>query len=136
MRNKENEQILIRVITLLDNAKLAERHDEVLDLLHNARRACRTRDYFTAQHYSINALSKIRKTLFCLQARGGADNDVKLTYIAISILELVFEDGQAEAWAILNSHSLWKQCLLIVLVAPLFFIAMMMGFLIFSLMIA
>ncbi|WGK60028.1 hypothetical protein [Pantoea sp. SS70] len=41
MRNKTREQLLIRVINMLDDAELGERHETIMNLVHSARRACR-----------------------------------------------------------------------------------------------
>lgn len=56
MRNKTREQLLIRVINLLDGAELGGDRERIMDLLHSARQASRKGESAVAGQHSYNDL--------------------------------------------------------------------------------
>lgn len=107
MRNQTREQLLIRVITLLDNASLGDRKETISNLLHGARRASREQDDFTAQEHRTEALSQLRKARHSLRVSGAAEQEITPLEYAIELLLPVKEDAAAE--------SLWRYLLLFLL---------------------
>lgn len=112
MRNKTREQLLIRVINLLDDAELGERQGTISDLLHSARRACRERNDFSSGQHALNALSQLRK------ARNSGASEHVLTPLeyALELLLPVCEDAQSDHRVLTLAYSpVWRVLLLLLL---------------------
>lgn len=115
MRNKQREEILIRLITLLDDAQLGERGETILHLLHSARQASRARD-FTAGQHCLDALSQLRKARHSLRVAGASEPVLTPLEYAVELLLPVCEDAQSDQRVLLMSESLvWRVLLLLVL---------------------
>lgn len=115
MRNRKREQLLIQVITLLDGARLGEREDTVINLLHCARRASRECDAFSAEEQSVKALSQLRKARHSLRIQGAPEQDIALLESAIELLLPVHKEAREDFVAQLMIDSLeWKYLFLAV----------------------
>lgn len=113
MRNKQREQLLIRLITLLDDAELGERRETILDLLHSARRACRERSEIMAGQYVLDAHIQLRKARHSLQMTGASERVMTPLDYALDLLRPVCEDVQAGQFSPLTAPSLtWRVLLL------------------------
>lgn len=109
MRNKKREQLLIQVITLLDGARLGERKETVMNLVHCARRASRERDAFSAELQSVEALSQLRKARHSLRIHGAPTQDIVLIESAIELLLPIQIEARADSFATLMVLSLeWR----------------------------
>lgn len=92
MRNKTREQLLIRVINLLDDAELGERHETIMNLVHSARRACREGQSNVADQCSSEVLRHLHNARQSLQ---GTETDPAVTVVideAISQLDSASEN--------------------------------------------
>jgi hypothetical protein len=127
MRKKKHEQILIRVIKLLENAELGERRETILNLLHSAHRASRERNDFTAQEYSADALRELRKARHSLRVAGAAEGDIILTESATAMLLPVYEDARADMRAMLFTHSLVWRCIALLVIMPIAALCLSLG---------
>lgn len=115
MRNKQREEIMIRLITLLDDAELGERRETILHLLHSARQTSRARDFRSGQH-CLDALSQLRKARHSLRMAGASAHVLTPLEYAVDLLLPVCEDVQSERSVLLMSESLvWRVLLLLVL---------------------
>lgn len=113
MRNKNREQLLVRVITLLDDSRLGERQETVSHLLHCARRASRDGDDVTARQHSIEALSELRNARHTLRISGAAEQEIIPLEYAIAMLLPVEEEADVEPRALFIVDSLaWWYLLL------------------------
>lgn len=116
MRHKKREQLLIRLITLLDDAELGERRETILDLLHSARRACRAGSDIMAGQYVLDAHIQLRKARHSLQVTGVSERIITPLEYALDLLRPVCEDVQADQRPLLTSPSLtWRVLVLLVL---------------------
>ena len=86
MRNRQREQLLIRVITMLDGAALAHDRERIMNLLHSARRA--SRDGFTsvASPLCFEAVKALSKVSGRLQAAGAAAETLEPVGSAIDLM--------------------------------------------------
>jgi len=71
MRYKKTEQRLIRAITLLDETEQGREKDNVMHLLHSARRACLSGNGADVGHYGYEARMMLR-ALICRRKASGA----------------------------------------------------------------
>ncbi|WP_336804184.1 hypothetical protein [Erwinia aphidicola] len=78
MRYKKYEQRLIRAITLLDDAEAGREKENILYLLHGARRACRSRDYYVASQYGYEARMMLRALTRRREASGAPPEAIEL----------------------------------------------------------
>lgn len=113
MRNKMQEQLLIRVITLLDDARLGERRETVSHRLHSARRASREGDDVMARQHSIEALSELRKARHTLRICGAAEQDIIPLEYAIAMLLPVVDETDAAPRAVFIARSIARRYLLL-----------------------
>lgn len=92
MRNKTREQLLIRVINLLDDAELGERHETIMNLVHSARRACREGQSSVAEQCRSEVLRHLHNARLSLQ---GTETEPAVTVVideAISQLDFASEN--------------------------------------------
>lgn len=116
MRNKTREQLLIRVINLLDDAELGERQGTISDLLHSARRACRERNDFSSGQHALNALSQLRKARNSLRVAGASEHVLTPLEYALELLLPVCEDAQSDHRVLTLAYSpVWRVLLLLLL---------------------
>lgn len=113
MRNKNREQLLVRVITLLDDARLGERQETVSHLLHSARRASRDGDDVTARQHSIEALSELRNARYTLRISGAAEQEIIPLEYAIAMLLPVEDEADAAPRAVFIARSIARRYLLL-----------------------
>lgn len=113
MRNKKQEQLLIRVITLLDDARLGERQETVSHRLHSARRASREGDDVTARQHSTEALSELRKARHTLLICGAAEQEIIPLEYAIAMLLPVVDEDDAAPRAVFIARSIARRYLLL-----------------------
>lgn len=104
MRLKKLEARLIRLCTLLDDVDLGERHDEIMRLVHNARRASHERQRYTALQYCIDALKQLRKARNTLLVAGTDAEYIASINSAISILVPVYDEARADTHAMLMAE--------------------------------
>lgn len=123
MRNRKREQLLIQVITLLDGARLGERKEMVINLLHCARRASRECDAFSAEEQSVEALSQLRKARHSLRTQGAPEQDIVLLESAIELLLPVQIEARADFVAQLIVPPLKFHYLLLVVGCSLMLVA-------------
>jgi len=117
MRDKQREEIMIRLITLLDDAELGERRETILHLLHSARQASRARDLTAGQH-CLDALSQLRKVRLSLRTAGAAEQVLTPLEYAVELLQPVCEEAQVDRRALTLTQSLvWRVLLLLVVIA-------------------
>ena len=113
MRNKEREAIIIRLITLLDDAELGERHETIINMLHSARQAYRARDLTAGQH-CLDALSQLRKARHSLRLIGASEQVITPLEYAVGLLRRVCDDAQADQPPPVTAHSLkWRALVLL-----------------------
>lgn len=94
MRTDSREQVLIRVIMLLDSVRLRSRQETILSLLHSARRASREGDFFATQQHITQAIGQLRKTRHSLRVAGAHEHEVTPIGYAISLLlDVQMESG-------------------------------------------
>lgn len=117
MRSKKREEVLIRLITLLDNARLGERQETILHLLHSARRANREREIFVAQQYATKALGQLRKARNSLRVSAANEQDIIVLENAVSMLLRVQDEADADAYAYFIASSLEFQYLLLFMIS-------------------
>ena len=115
MRSKQREQVLIRLITLLDNARLGERKETILNLLHSARRANRKREVFTAQQYATEALGQLRKARNSLRVSAANEQDIGVLENAVSMLLPMQNEVDADGYVYFIACSLEFRYLLLFL---------------------
>ncbi|PIF06921.1 hypothetical protein [Candidatus Pantoea floridensis] len=115
MRNNKREEIMIRLITLLDDAELGERGDTILHLLHSARQASRARDFMAGQH-CLDALSQLRKARHSLRVAGASEQVLTPLEYAVELLLPVCEDALSDQRALTFAHSqVWRVLVLLFL---------------------
>lgn len=123
MRANTREQVLIRVITLLDSMCLRGRQETVSDLLHSARRASRERDFFAAQQHITEAIGQLRKARHSLRVAGANEHEVTPVGYAISLLlDVQMESGAdwlAQLIAFVCSWEFWYPLLFLIFAAVL-----------------
>ncbi|MGV6482002.1 hypothetical protein ACT2VT_001923 [Pantoea agglomerans] len=116
MRSKKREQVLIQLITLLDNARLGERKKTILNLLHSARRANREREVFTAQQHATEALGQLRKVRNSLRVSGANEQDIGVLENAVSMLLPIQNEVDADGYIYFIACSLEFRYLLLFLI--------------------
>lgn len=115
MRNKTREQILIRLINLLDDAELGERRETILHLLHSARQTCRARDLRSGQH-CLDAMSQLRKARHSMRVADASEQVLTPLEYAVELLRPLCEEAKGDQRALFMSESLiWRFLLLLVL---------------------
>lgn len=117
MRNKKREEIMVRLITLLDDAELGERGEIILHLLHSARQACRARDLKAGQH-CLDALSQLRKARHSLRVAGASEQVLTPLEYAVELLLPVCEDAQSDQRVLFMSESLVWRVLVLLFLLP------------------
>ncbi|MCT2420315.1 hypothetical protein N1689_20915 [Pantoea sp. XY16] len=116
MRSKKREQVLIQLITLLDNARLGERKETILNLLHSARRAIREREVFNAQQHTTEALGQLRKARHSLRVSGANEQEITVLENAVVMLLPVQDEADADSYAYFIVCSLEFRYLLLFLI--------------------
>ncbi|MBS0883185.1 hypothetical protein JK231_21575 [Pantoea sp. JGM49] len=86
MRNRQREQRLIRVITLLDGAALGHDRERIMNLLHSARRASRDGCTTVASSLCFEAVKALSSVSGRLQAAGAAAETLEPVASAIDLL--------------------------------------------------
>lgn len=112
MRNKQREEIMIRLITLLDDAELGERGEIILHLLHRARQASRARDLTAGQH-CLDALSQLRKARHSLRTAGAPEQILTPLEYAVELLQPVCDEAQAQRVLLMSESLVWRVLLLL-----------------------
>lgn len=126
MKADTREQVLIRVITLMDCVRLPGRQEIILNLLHSARRASREGDFFAAQQHITVAIGQLRKARHSLRVAGAYEHEVNPVGYAITLLLNVQMESGADWLAQLNALVCSRECwypLLILFIAIVLVIA-------------
>ncbi|NWC63949.1 hypothetical protein [Cedecea sp. P7760] len=98
MKINKQEQLFIRIISLLDNAEMGERRETILHLMHSARRASSDRDDFSAYKHSLNALSQLRKARHSMRLGGASEQNITLLESAIDMLLPVQKEAESYSY--------------------------------------
>lgn len=125
MKDEECELQLIRLCTLMDAAALGERRETIMHLLHSARRASRAGQRRTAAALCSDARHQLRKVRHSLRAAGAGPDDTGPVESAIAMLSMVFEAPRTGV--IRRVELLFTRCLLVLILAPVCFTALMFG---------
>lgn len=125
MKDKERELQLIRLCTLMDDAALGERRETIMDLLHSARRASRAGQRRTGAALCSDARHQLRKVRHSLRASGAGPDDTGPIESAIVTLTMVFDAPRTDV--IRRVELLVKRSLLVLILAPVCFTALMFG---------
>ncbi|MEI2606815.1 hypothetical protein V8O11_23970 [Erwinia aphidicola] len=113
MRFKKTEQRLIRAITLLDETEPGNERDNVMHLLHSARRACRNGNGADVGHYGYEARMMLRALICRRKASDATPEALDHLASATNLLQPDFETPVYSTYSTFMSASpAWRRVML------------------------